>query len=140
MTTQIIKATNKIYKEVYNQIYNEVYNQIYNEVNIKSVPYLIILFLTFMILFGCTNITISAADNLSYTLLVVILTINQLLLYYNNNQYKIYIILTSILMTVALLYVIYIKRIYDKEMQVIIELKDKDIIDDVNISCWYNEL
>jgi len=136
MTTQIIKATNKIYKE----IYNEVYNQIYNEVNIKSVPYLIILFLTFMILFGCTNITLSAADNLSYTLLVVILTINQLLLYYNNNQYKIYIILTSILMTFALLYVIYIKRIYDKEMQVIIELKDKDIIDDVNISCWNNEL
>jgi hypothetical protein len=132
MTTQIIKATNKIYKEVYNQIYN----QIYNEVNIKSVPYLIILFLTFMILFGCTNITISAADNLSYTLLVVILTINQLLLYYNHNHYKIYIILTSILMTFALLYVIYIKRIYDKEMQVIIELKDKDIIEDTKISCW----
>jgi hypothetical protein len=128
MTTQIIKATNKIYKEVYNQIYNEV--------NIKSVPYLIILFLTFMILFGCTNITISAADNLSYTLLVVILTINQLLLYYNHNHYKIYIILSSILITFALLYVIYIKRIYDKEMQLIIDLKDKDIIDDVNISCW----
>ena len=128
MTIQIIKATNKIF--------NEVYNQIYNEVNIKSVPYLIILFLTFMILFGCTNITISAADNLSYTLLVVILTINQLLLYYNNNQYKIYIILTSILMTFALLYIIYIKRIYDEEMEITIELKDKDIIDDVNISCW----
>ena len=132
MTIQIIKATNKIF--------NEVYNQIYNEVNFKSVPYLIILFLTFMILFGCTNITISAADNLSYTLLVVILTINQLLLYYNNNQYKIYIILTSLLMTFALLYVIYIKRIYDEEMQLIIDLKDKDIIDDVNISCWKNEI
>jgi len=139
MTIQIIKATNKIFNEVYNQIYNEVYNQIYNEVNFKSVPYLIILFLTFMILFGCTNITISAADNLSYTLLVVILTINQLLLYYiihHNNQYKIHMILFSILMSFALLYIIYIKRIYDEEMEITIELKDKDIIDDVNISCW----
>jgi hypothetical protein len=124
MTIQIIKAI------------KQIYNQIYNEINIKSVPFLIILFLTFMILFGCTNITISAADNLSYPLLVVILFINQIFLYYNNNQYKIYIILTSILMTFALLYVIYIKRIYDEEMQLLIDLKDKDIIDDVNISCW----
>jgi hypothetical protein len=124
MTIQIIKAT----------------KQIYNEVNFKSVPFLIILFLTFMILFGCTNITISAADNLSYPLLVILLFINQIFLYYNNNQYKIYIILTSLLMTFALLYVIYIKRIYDEEMQLIIDLKDKDIIDDVNISCWKNEI
>jgi hypothetical protein len=43
-------------------------------------------------------------------------------------------------MTFALLYVIYIKRIYDEEMQLIIDLKDKDIIDDVNISCWKNEI
>jgi len=120
MTTQIIKAI----------------KQIYNEVNFKSVPFLIILFLTFMILFGCTNITISAADNLSYPLLVILLFINQIFLYYNNNQYKIYIILTSLLMTFALLYVIYIKRIYDEEMQLIIDMKDKDIIDDTNISCW----
>ena len=132
MTIQIIKATK--------QIYNEVYNEVYKEVNFKSVPFLIILFLTFMILFGCTNITISAADNLSYPLLVILLFINQIFLYYNNNQYKIYIILTSLLMTFALLYVIYIKRIYDEEMQLIIDMKDKDIIDDVNISCWKNEI
>ena len=126
MTIQIIKATNKIFNEVYNQI------------TIKSVPYLIILFLTFMILFGCTNITISAADNLSYTLLGLLLAIVQIFLYFflhNKNYYKIYIILTSILISFALLYIIYIKRIYDEEMQVIIKLKDKDIIDDVNISC-----
>jgi hypothetical protein len=43
-------------------------------------------------------------------------------------------------MTFALLYVIYIKRIYDEEMQLIIDMKDKDIIDDVNISCWKNEI
>jgi hypothetical protein len=132
MTIQIIKAIK--------QIFNEVYNEVYKEVNFKSVPFLIILFLTFMILFGCTNITISAADNLSYPLLVILLFINQIFLYYNNNQYKIYIILTSLLMTFALLYVIYIKRIYDEEMQLIIDLKDKDIIDDVNISCWKNEI
>ncbi len=135
MTIQIIKATNKIFNEVYNQIFNEVYNQI----TIKSVPYLIILFLTFMILFGCTNITISAADNLSYTLLVLLLAIVQIFLYYiihHNNQYKIHMILFSILMSFALLYIIYIKRIYDEEMEITIELKDKDIIDDVNISCW----
>jgi hypothetical protein len=111
MTIQIIKATK--------QIYNEVYNEVYKEINFKSVPFLIILFLTFMILFGCTNITIFAADNLSYLLLVILLFINQIFLYYNNNQYKIYIILTSLLMTFALLYVIYIKRIYDKEKQII---------------------
>jgi hypothetical protein len=128
MTIQIIKAT------------KQIYNEVYKEVNFKSVPFLIILFLTFMILFGCTNITISAADNLSYPLLVILLFINQIFLYYNNNQYKIYIILTSLLMTFALLYVIYIKRIYDEEMQLIIDLKDKDIIDDVNISCWKNEI
>jgi uncharacterized protein involved in response to NO len=131
MTIQIIKATNKVY--------NGVYKEIYNQVNIKSVPFLIILFLTFMILFGCTNITISAADNLSYPLLVLLLAIVQIFFYFflhNKNYYNIYIILTSILMTFALLYVIYIKRIYDKEMEITIELKDKDIIDDVNISCW----
>ena len=128
MTVQIIKATNKIF------------NEVYKDVNFKSVPFLIILFLTFMILFGCTNITISAADNFSYPLLVILLFINQIFLYYNNNQYKIYIILTSLLMTFALLYIIYIKRIYDEEMQLIIDLKDKDIIDDVNISCWKNEI
>jgi hypothetical protein len=128
MTIQIIKAT------------KQIYNEVYKEVNFKSVPFLIILFLTFMILFGCTNITISAADNLSYPLLVILLFINQIFLYYNNNQYKIYIILTSLLMTFALLYVIYIKRIYDEEMQLIIDMKDKDIIDDVNISCWKNEI
>jgi len=135
MTIQIIKATNKIYNEVYNQIYNEVYNQI----TIKSVPYLIIHFSIFMILFGYTNITISAADNLSYILLVSLLFIVQIFLYYiihHINHYKIHMILFSILMTFTLLYIIYIKRIYDEEMDLIIELKDKDIIEDTKISCW----
>ena len=134
-----IQINNQINKKVYNQIYNEVYNQIYNEVNIKTVPYLIILFLTFMILFGCTCVTINAANKLSYILLVIILFINQILLYYNiyhfHNQYKIYMILSSVLMTFALLYIIYIKRIYDEEMEIIIELTNKDILEDTNVTC-----
>jgi hypothetical protein len=133
MTIQIIKATNKIFKDVYNQIYNEV--------TFNSVPYLIINFSVFMILFGYTNITITAADKLSYPLLVILLFIVQILLYFllhnhNQNRYKIYMILSSLLITFALLYIIYIKRIYDEEMEIIIELKNKDIIEDTNISCW----
>ena len=138
MTIQIIKATNKIY--------NGIYNELYNGVNINSVPYLIIHFSVFMILFGYTNITISAADNLSYPLLVILLFIVQILLYFflhnqnqNRNHYKIHMILSSILISFALLYIIHIKRIYDEEMEIIIELKNKDIIEDINISCWKNE-
>ena len=139
MTIQIIKATNQMFNEVYNQIYNEVYNQI----TIKSIPYLIIHFSIFMILFGYTNITISAADNVSYILLVILLFIVQILLYFflhNQNHYKIHMILSCLLITFALLYIIYIKRIYDEEMELIIELKDKDIIEDTKISCWKNIL
>ena len=130
MTIQIIKATNKIF--------NEVYNQIYNEVTFNSVPYLIINFSVFMILFGCTSITITAADKLSYPLLVILLFIVQLLLYFllhNQNHYKIYMILSSILISFALLYIIYIKRIYDEEMELIVELTNKDILEDTNVSC-----
>lgn len=113
--------------------------QINKQITIKTVPYLIILFLTFMILFGCTSVTINAANKLSYILLVIILTINQIFLYYNihhfHNQYKIYMILSSVLMTFALLYIIYIKRIYDEEMEIIIELTNKDILEDTNVTC-----
>lgn len=119
---QIIKATNKMY----------------NEINVKTGPYLIILFLIFMILFGCTNITINAATNLSYNLLVMLLIINQILFYFflhDQNQYKIYITLLSGLITFAIFYIIYIKRIYDEEMELIIQLKDKDILEDTNVTC-----
>jgi len=113
----------------------KIYSEIYSEINIKSVPYLIILFSLFVILFGYTNITITAATKLSYPLLVIILTINQLLLLNNQTHYKIYIILSSILLSFALVYIIHIKRIYDEEMEIIIQLKDKDIIEDTIITC-----
>lgn len=122
MTSKIIKTT----------------NEIYNEVTIKTAPYLVILFLTFMIIFGCTSITINAATNLSYNLLVILLIINQILLYFflhDQKQYKIYMILLSVLITFAVIYIIYIKRIYDEEMELIIQLKDKDILEDTNVTC-----
>jgi|LakMenE01Jun11ns_1017448.scaffolds.fasta_scaffold9945223_1 hypothetical protein len=113
-------------------------NEIYNEVTIKTAPYLVILFLTFMIIFGCTSITINAATSLSYNLLVILLITNQILLYFflhDQRQYKIYMILLSVLITFAVIYIIYIKRIYDEEMKLIIQLKDKDILEDTNVTC-----
>lgn len=109
-----------------------------NEINYKTAPYLVILFLIFMILFGCTSITINAATNLSYNLLVMLLIINQMCLYFflhDQKQYKIYISLLSVLITFAVIYIIYIKRIYDEEMKLIIQLKDKDILEDTNVTC-----
>jgi hypothetical protein len=60
-------------------------NKLYNQITIKTTPILIIIFLSFIILFSETKLTIIAATNLSNILLVVILTINQLLLYYLSN-------------------------------------------------------
>ena len=70
MTTQIIKATNKMF------------NEVYKDINFNSVPFLIIHFSVFVILFCYTNITITAADNLSYPLLVILLFIVQIILYF----------------------------------------------------------
>lgn len=109
-----------------------------NEINYKTAPYLVILFLVFMIIFGCTSITINAATNLSYNLLVILLIINQIFFYlflHEQKQYKIYIVLLSVLITFAIFYIIYIKRIYDEEMKLIIQLKDKDILEDTNVTC-----
>jgi hypothetical protein len=44
-------------------------------------------------------------------------------------------ILLSVLITFAVIYIIYIKRIYDEEMKLIIQLKDKDILEDTNVTC-----
>jgi len=114
------------------------------QITIKTTPILIIIFLSFIILFSETKLTIIMATNLSNILLVVILTINQLFLYYlsninsthyNYNQYKICIILLSILITIMLLYILYIKHIYDEEFKIINQLKEKDIIADTNVAC-----
>jgi len=114
-------------------------NKLYNQITIKSGIILIIIFLSFIIVFSETQLTIIMATKLSNILLVVILTINQICLYYllnhNYNQYKIYVILLSILISFMLVYTLYIKRIYDKENQIINKLKEKDIIEDTNIAC-----
>lgn len=113
-------------------------NKLYDQITIKSGILLLIIFLIFIIVFSETKLTIIAATNLSNILLAVILTINQIILFYslsNHNQYKIYVILLSILITIMLLYTLYIKRIYDEEHKIIIQLKKKDIIEDTNVSC-----
>ena len=112
-------------------------NKLYNQITIKSGIILLIIFLSFIIVFSETKLTIIMASNLSNILLVLILIINQIfLLNHNyNNQYKIYTILLSILITFMLFYTIYIKRIYDEEHKIIEELKEKDIIEDTNIVC-----
>ena len=114
-------------------------NKLYNQITIKTTPILIIIFLSFIILFSETQLTIIAASKLSNILLVVLIIITQIFLYYlfnsNYNQYKIYMILLSILMSIMLVYILYIKRIYDEENQIIIKLKEKDIIEDTNIDC-----
>jgi hypothetical protein len=57
---------------------------------------------------------------------------------YQNRQYQgaqIYTIVISGLITILLLYVLYIKRIYTEEFEIIKDLKEKDIIEDTNIVC-----
>jgi hypothetical protein len=116
-------------------------NKLYNQITIKSGILLLILFLIFIVVFSETKLTIIAATNLPNILLVVLLTINQIIVFYSlsnsnsNHNYKIYIILLSILMTIMLGYTLYIKRIYDEEFKIIEELKEKDIIADTNITC-----
>jgi|694.fasta_scaffold105143_1 hypothetical protein len=114
-------------------------NKLYNQITIKTGIILLIIFLSFIVLFSETKLTIIMADKLSNILLVVILTINQILLYYllnhNNNQYKLYIILLSILISFMLFYTLYIKRIYEEETQIIKDLKEKDIVENTNIVC-----
>ena len=113
--------------------------KLYSQLSLKTAAPLIIIFLIFMILFCFTSITINAANNMSYTLLVVILTMNHLASYFifnhQNQGTQIYTILISILMTFSLLYVLYIKRIYTEELEIIKDLKEKDIVEDTNIAC-----
>ena len=117
----------------------EPLNNLYNQITIKTGIILLTILLSFIVLFSETKLTIIMANKLSNILLVVILTINQILLYYllnyNNNQSKIYIILLSILITFMLFYTLYIKRIYEEEYQIINKLKEKDIVEDTNIVC-----
>ena len=113
--------------------------KLYNQITLKTGIILLIILLSFIVIFSETQLTILAATNLSNILLVVLLTITQILLYYltnsNYNQYKIYIILLSILISFMLVYTLYIKRIYDEEKEIISNLKEKDIILDTNVAC-----
>jgi hypothetical protein len=113
--------------------------KLYNQITIKSGIILIIIFLSFIVLFSETKLTIIMANKIDNILLVVLLTINQIIFYYSfsnyYNQYKIYIILLSILLTFMLVYTLYIKRIYEEEYTIIEDLKEKDIVEYTNIDC-----
>jgi hypothetical protein len=113
--------------------------ELYNHITIKSGILLLIIILSFIVIFSETKLTIIAATKLSTVGIILTLIINQIFLYYlsnhNHNQYKIYMILLSILISLMLFYTLYIKRIYDEEHNIIIQLKEKDIIEDTNVSC-----
>jgi hypothetical protein len=118
--------------------------KIYNQITMKTAPILIIIFLSFLVTFSGTKLTITAATNLPYFLLVGMLILNQIICFFlfkipnqNQHHYKIYIymILMSILMTFALIYILYIKSIYDKERQIIRQLNEQDILKDTNVTC-----
>ena len=103
----------------------------------KTAPVLIIIFLLFFLIFSGTKLTIMAATDMSYFLLVGMLILNQIICLIflkthnqnqNQNHYKICMILMSILTTIALFYILYIKRIYDKERQIITKLNEQDIL------------
>jgi hypothetical protein len=116
-------------------------NKLYNHITIKTGIILIIIILIFIIIFSETKLTIIAATQISPIYLLVLLTINQIIFFYSlsnsnfNHNYKIYIILLSILMTIMLVYTLYINRIYDEENKIINQLKEKDIIEDANVAC-----
>jgi cobalamin biosynthesis protein CobD/CbiB len=114
--------------------------ELYNHITIKSGILLLIIILSFIALFSETKLTIIAATKLSTVGIILTLIINQIILFYslsnhNHNQYKIYMILLSILISLMLFYTLYIKRIYDEEYKIINQLKEKDIIEDTNVSC-----
>jgi hypothetical protein len=124
------------------ELNKEALQKIYNQITMKTAPVLIIIFLSFLITFSGTKLTIMAATDMSYFLLVGMLILNQIICLFflkthnqNQNHYKIYIILMSILMTFALIYIIYIKRIYDKEKQIITKLNEQDILKDTKVTC-----
>ncbi len=107
---------------------------------LKLIPIVVIIVLTFILIFSATSLTIWAATNLSMYCLLLILISQLIICYYGLMHKQIYTMLIPGLITLGLLYTLYIKRIYDEEMEIIRDLKDKDIIEDTKISCWKNEI
>jgi hypothetical protein len=99
---------------------------------IKSGIIVIIILLTFILIFSGTKLTIKAASSLCYSWIILMLIVSQLGILYGilnkNDNKQIYILEISILISIALVYVLYIKHIYDIENKIIEELREKNII------------
>jgi hypothetical protein len=97
---------------------------------LRSVPIIIIIVLTFILIFSGTKLTINASTNLSITSLFIFLTIQVIILYYGLIHKQLYINVISSLIMLGLIYTLYIKQIYIEEAEIINELKRKDIIEE----------
>ena len=95
---------------------------------LRSVPIIIIIVLTFILIFSGTKLTINAATNLSITSLFIFLTIQVIILYYGLIHKQLYINIIAALIMLGVIYTLYIKQIYMEEAEIINELKRKDII------------
>ena len=95
---------------------------------LKTIPLAIGLILTFILIFSATNITIQAAK-LSYPCLCLCLTSQGIILCYGLMYGHLCIGLIAFLFLLGILYTMYIKQIYIREIKIIKELKEKDIIE-----------
>ena len=101
---------------------------------LKIIPVVIIIVLTFILIFSATNLTIRGAQ-LSYSYLLLLL-ISQLCIFcYGLMHKQIYTMLIPALILLGLFYTLYIKQIYIREAEIIQDLKDKDIIEKTVIIC-----
>ena len=95
---------------------------------LKIIPITIIIVLTFILIFSATNLTIRGAQ-LSYSYLLLLLISQLIICYYGLIHKQIYTMLIPGLITLCLLYTLYIKQIYIREAEIIQNLKEKDIIE-----------
>ena len=95
---------------------------------LKSIPIIIIIVLSFILIFSATSLTIKAAT-LSYPCLLLLLTSQICLLIYGLMHKQLYIGLVAFLILLVIVYTMYIKQLYIKEAQIIKELKEKDILE-----------
>jgi amino acid permease len=110
---------------------------IMEQTTIQSGIIMIIILLTFILIFSGTKLTIKVASELCYSWILLFLIISQLVFLYGildknnlnkNNHKQIYILEISGLISIALVYILYIKRIYDIEKRIVEDLKEKNII------------
>ena len=102
---------------------------------LKIIPIVIIIVLTFILIFSATCLTIWAATKLSIYCLWLLLISQLIICYYGLIHKQIYIALIPALVVLGLLYTLYIKQIYIREAEIIQDLKEKDIIDEPAIIC-----